>query len=801
MPKSKPPVEPNFDRFANREAERYEKPIPSREFIIEQLEKRGEPISHIDLCAELLLVDEVAQDALLRRLGAMTRDGQLISNRRGVFGLVNKMDLIKGHVVGNKEGYGFVTVADGSGDLYLGPQQMRNVFDGDTVLAKVSGTDKRGRREGRIVEVLERKTSQFVGRFYSESGVGIVIPHSKRITQEILITPKKHKKANDGDFVVVQITQFPHDHHKATGEVVEVLGDVSKPGMEIEVALRVHDIPHEWPAAVTAEMKRFPSRVEGDLESGRVDLRKLPFVTIDGEDAKDFDDAVCCQRTNDKGFILYVAIADVSHYVAVGSALDAEAQLRGNSVYFPGHVIPMLPEHLSNGLCSLKPKEDRLVMVCEMEIDQAGIMVSYCFYESIIHSQARLTYTEVAAIVQAPNTDVEIAIQQHISAKHTALLPHLDNLYVLYKHLLQARAKRGALDFETTETRIIFSAERRIKEIIPVERNDAHRLIEECMLCANVATAELLQKAKLPALYRVHEGPNPDRLDNLYDFLRGIGIGLSRKAKPTPQDYQKILSRLKDRPDRNLLQTMVIRSLMQAVYQPVNLGHFGLGFDAYTHFTSPIRRYPDLLIHRAIRKLINNPKQIDGVRKSDHAHAQARQEIYPYTLSDLEALGHLLSQTERRADAATWDVVNWLKCQYMQDRIGEEFAGIVTKVTNFGLFVELTDVYVEGLVHVTALTNDYYHFDVIAHTLTGERSGSCFRLGDQINVVVSRVDLDDRKIELQLVGKPAAAGPGQALPKHSRSSTKKKKSATDKDHKKNKPDEKKTAGKRKRKRK
>ena len=774
MPKSKAPPDPNHDPFAQREAARYENPIPSREFIVAHLEQRGEPASHIDMCKELLLFDAEAQHALERRLEAMTRDGQLMSNRRGVYGLVNKMDLIKGRIMGNKDGFGFVIPEDSSGDLYLAPRQMQKVFDGDTVLARVSGADKRGRREGKIVEVLERKTDQFVGRYYSESGIGMVMPHSKRITQEILIPGKKPKHVNDGDFVVVKITQWPHEHHKAAGEVVEVLGDVSKPGMEVEVALRTHDIPYEWPPEVTAAMKKYPEKVKGDKEANyREDLRKLPFVTIDGEDAKDFDDAVCCERKKGKGFTLYVAIADVSHYVQVNTALDTEAQLRGNSVYFPGHVIPMLPEHLSNGLCSLKPKEDRLVMVCEMEISQAGEIDSYIFYEGIIFSHARLTYTEVAAILQAPKTDAETLLQQRISAKHQALVPALKNLYALYKQLLHARTERGALDFETVETRIIFSEQRRIKEIIPVERNDAHKLIEECMLCANVAAAELLENAKLPALYRVHEGPSADKLEKLYDFLRGIGIGLNRKAKPTPQDYRVILDKLKDRPDRKLLQTLVIRSLMQAVYQPTNLGHFGLGFEAYAHFTSPIRRYPDLLVHRAIRFLIRNPKTEDGVLRVGKPEVLKRQDIYPYKPADLELLGTQLSATERRADTATYDVVNWLKCEYMQDKIGEEFAGIVTTVTNFGLFVELTDVYVEGLIHVTALTNDYYHFDSASQTLTGERSGLSFKMGAAVRVVVSRVDLDDRKIDLQMLDSPGAnKGVGRALPKRSKASGK-----------------------------
>lgn len=770
MSKSKVTLDPNHDPHAEREAARYENPIPSREFILAHLEERGEPVSHIDLCSELLLFDADQQFALERRLEAMTRDGQLMSNRRGVYGLVNKMNLIKGRIMGNKDGFGFVIPEDGSPDLYLAPRQMQKVFDGDTVLARVSGEDRRGRREGKIVEVLERKTSQFVGRYYAEDGFGVVTPHSKRITQEILIPPKKHKKANDGDFVVVQITQFPHEHHKATGEVVEVLGDVSKPGMEIEVALRSHEIPHEWPPEVTAAMKRFPAKVDGDKEAHRVDLRKLQFVTIDGEDAKDFDDAVFCERKKgSKGFTLYVAIADVSHYVDVNSALDREAQLRGNSVYFPGHVIPMLPEHLSNGLCSLKPKEDRLVMVCELEISAGGDIESYCFYEGLIWSHARLTYTEVAAMLQTPKTEAEETLQQRIGVRYEGVLPHLKCLYALYKQLLGTRAKRGALDFETVETRIIFSEQRRIKEIIPVERNDAHRLIEECMLCANVAAAELLSKAKMPALYRVHEGPSEEKLRKLYDFLRGIGIGLTRKAKPTPQDYQLIISKLKDRPDRQLLQTMVIRSLMQAVYQPENVGHFGLGFGAYTHFTSPIRRYPDLLVHRAIRFLIRHPKQKEGVHRVSDAPQLKRTEIYPYTHEELQTMGTELSQTERRADAATWDVVNWLKAEYMSGRIGEEFAGIVTTVTSFGLFVELTDVYVEGLVHVTALTNDYYHYDEASQTLTGERNGQCYRLGAQVRVIVSKVDLDDRKIDLQMVDSPGSAtGPGRALPQRTR---------------------------------
>ena len=766
MPRSKKSQDPH----AAREASRYDNPIPSREFIVQYLEDRGEPITHLELCKELLLFDADSQEALRRRLNAMTRDGQLIENRGGAFGLVRKMDLIKGVIQGNKEGYGFVIPDEGGDDLFLSPNQMRKVFDGDKVLARVSGFDKRGRLEGKVVEILARKRHQFVGRYYRDSGVGVVIPHNRRISQEILIPPKKHKNAKDGDFVVVDIIKFAHDHIKSTGVVSEVLGDVAKPGMEIEVAIRAHEIPCVWPRGINAELKLIARQASPSQETGqRIDLRALPFVTIDGEDAKDFDDAVYCKRQRGKGWTLYVAIADVSHYISVDSALDHEAQQRGNSVYFPGHVIPMLPEDLSNGLCSLKPREDRLVMVCKMDISREGDITSYKFCEGVIHSHARLTYTEVAAMLEPAKEDVDKRLQQRVQEKHHDLLPDLKNLYALYKTLHRSRRERGALDFESVETRIIFSEKKKIKEIIPVERNDAHRIIEECMLCANVCSAEFLLQAKLPALYRVHPGPNDEKVTRLYDFLRGIGIGLARKNNPTPIDYQIILDRLKKRPDRQLLQIMVIRSLMQTVYQPQNAGHFGLGFEAYTHFTSPIRRYPDLLVHRAIRYLIRTGKHRQHTMLAPGNTKLSRQEIYPYKLADLENLGVELSMTERRADAATYDVLDWLKCEYIKQHIGEEFSGTVASVNSFGLFVQLDDIYVEGLVHVTALKNDYYHFDATAHTLTGERSGYQFQMGDKVRVTVARVDLDDKKIDLQLIADSKTQRKGKNIPQRQRS--------------------------------
>lgn len=767
------------DPHAKREANKYENPIPSREFILEHLEQRARPATHEELCIELQLTDDDSQEALRRRLIAMSRDGQLISNRRGMFGLVKKMDLVKGRIQGNRDGFGFLIPEDGSGDLFLSPHQMQKAFDGDIVLCRVADADYRGRREGRIVEVLEHKNEQIVGRYYTEAGVGLVVPHNPRITQEILIPPKQHRQAKDGDFVVVKLTSFPHERRKVTGEVIEVLGDVAAPGLEIDVALRQHDIPHDWPKEVEQEVGKLKQHLDADDTEHRVDLRDLPFVTIDGEDAKDFDDAVYCKKRRG-GWTLYVAIADVSHYVKVGSPLDNEAQHRGTSVYFPGHVVPMLPEKLSNGLCSLRPLEDRLVMVCQMQINKAGEMTDYTFLEGAIYSHARLTYTEVGAMLQSPGNGNEKRLQKRLRSQHKPLLKDLEALYALYKVLRKARDKRGAMDIETVETRIVFSEERKIREIIPVVRNDAHKLIEECMLCANVATANLLQEAKLPALYRVHQGPNPDKLANLYDFLRSMGIGLARKENPAPQDYQNILKRLEGRPDQLMLQTMVIRSMMQAVYQPENLGHFGLGFPAYAHFTSPIRRYPDLLVHRAIRYLIRQNKMEAHLTRVEGSRQLAKKDIYPYSLPQMEELGVMLSGYERRADAASHDVVNWLKCEYISNHLGDEFEGTVISVTNFGLFVELNNVYVEGLVHVTALDNDYYHFDPVSHSLTGERTGASFHMGDLLRVVVAKVDMESMRIDLQLVRAETSRGTGQTLPKRKRTSAKGKRGRTKK---------------------
>lgn len=743
-PKSKDP-------HAQREAENYTNPIPSREYIIQLLEQIGEPIGHLPLCEQMKLVDEEQIEALRRRLIAMSRDGQIISNRRGLYGLAAHMDLIKGRIQGNKDGYGFFIPDDGSGDMFLGAREMEKLFDGDEVLARHSGFDNRGRREGMVVEILKRRFEQIVGRYYREDGFGILVPDSKRVSHEILIPDQHAGNAEDGQFVVAEITEYPSRRRKAIAKIVEVLGDSTTPGLEIEVAVRSHDIPHIWPSAVEKETYRFSEEVgEQDLQ-GRADLRDIPFVTIDGEDAKDFDDAVYARKHKQGGWTLFVAIADVSHYVTIGSALDQEAITRATSVYFPGHVIPMLPEKLSNGLCSLKPKVDRLTMVCEMEIAASGEMTDYCFYEAVIHSHARMTYNEVSDIVEPAESDAQKSIQNTIRKRHESLIEDFENLYSLFHALRAVRDSGGAMDFDTTETRIVFGEDRKIREIVPVYRNDAHRLIEECMLCANVAAARLLEDSKLPALYRVHEGPNPDKLENLRMFLKELDLHLPGGDKPEPADYQYVLKQMAGRPDRILLQTMLIRSLMQAVYQPENLGHFGLGYEAYAHFTSPIRRYPDLLVHRAIRYLIRN-KPGAHVKKQPGAADLAKKAIYPFDMKEMVELGEICSTSERRADAASYSVIDALKCEYMQDRVGDEFIGTVTSVTSFGLFVELNEIYVEGLVHISELSNDYYHFDPVHHCLTGERSQKTYRLGDSVEVKVVRVDLNDKKIDLQMIG-------------------------------------------------
>ncbi len=744
------------DPQAEREAQRYENPIPSREMIMEVLDESSHPMNREELAASFNMESDEDLEALRRRLRAMERDGQLLRNRRGGYGLVDRMDMVRGRVIGHPDGFGFLVSDEGGDDLFMSPRQMRAVMHGDRVVARVTGVDRRGRREGAIVEVLERNTHRVVGRIYFESGISFVVPDHKRLTQDIRIPPDQVGDASNGQFVTVELIEQPGKRSGPVGRVVEVLGDHMAPGMEIDVAIRAHELPLEWPAAVEEETARIAPKVSPAAKRNRVDLRDLPLVTIDGVDSRDFDDAVFCKRTP-SGWKLIVAIADVAHYVQPDTALDKEAYQRGNSVYFPERVIPMLPEKLSNGLCSLNPEVDRLCMACEMYINKQGKVTRSRFLEGVMRSHARLTYDEVAAMLVEGDSKVR--------KRYHKLLEPLENLYDLYKAFRKLREQRGAIDFDTTETRIVFSAERKIERIVPVVRNDAHKIIEECMIAANVCAARFLTRFKMPSLYRVHEGPQLDRLVDLREFLGELGLSLGGGDKPSATDYAKLLGKIQTRPDAHLIQTVMLRSLSQARYNPDNIGHFGLSQEEYLHFTSPIRRYPDLLVHRGIRHQLRadaRRKKQSGKDGKKGGRPVSAVSSFHYSHSDMESLGDHCSTTERRADDATRDAVDWLKCEFMLDEVGKQYDGIISSVTSFGLFVELKDIYVEGLVHITALQNDYYRFDPAHHRLHGERTGQIYRLGDGVQVRVAKVNLDDRKIDFDLASTDKSKGkPGK----------------------------------------
>lgn len=712
------------DPMYAREAQKYERPIVSRELILDYLAKLGAP-AKLERIAEDLEVEEEDVESLCRRLKAMERDGQVVRNRKNAYGVAERMDLIRGRVSGHPDGFGFLIPDEGGNDLFLSPKQMRLTMHGDIVLGRVVGVDRRGRPEGAVVRVLERANQRLVGRFFMEDDVSIVVPEDKRITQDFLVPPKYRGDALHGQIVTIEITQQPDGRLQPVGKVVEVLGDHMGPGMEVEIAIRKYDLPHVWAPEAVAEAEAFPDAVPEEAKAGRVDLRELPLVTIDGEDARDFDDAVFAERQGN-GFRLIVAIADVGAYVQEGSHLDRAAYERGNSVYFPNRVIPMLPETLSNGLCSLNPQVDRLALACEMFVSATGQIKRFRFFEAVIRSHQRFTYTTVAAILQHRDPVAR--------DKHVALLEPLETLYALYHALLHAREKRGAIDFDTQETRIIYGEDMRIERIVPTQRNDAHRMIEECMLAANVCAASFFQTQEIPVLYRVHHAPPPDRLEDLKNFLAELGIPFRVQGEVTAKHYAKLLDKVRGRKDFNMVQTIILRSMSQAIYSPDNAGHFGLAYPAYTHFTSPIRRYPDLLVHRTIKQLLN------GVGEGWFGASHGR----------LQEMGAHCSATERRADEATRDAVNWLKCEYMLDKVGQVFSGIVTGVTGFGLFVQLDEVFVEGLVHISTLGNDYFHFQAERYRLIGERTGRRFQLGVALQVRVVQVNLDDGKIDFEL---------------------------------------------------
>lgn len=700
--------------------------MPERKVILDFLAAANKPRNLNKIAEALAVKSPQARQALERRLLAMQRDGQVIKNRRDGYGLAQKMDLLRGRVIGHPDGFGFLRLDEGGDDLYLSAREMRSLMHGDVILAHVSGVDRRGRREGALVEVLERANQQVVGRYHKEGNIGYVVPENRRLHQDILIPPPDSGKAKSGQYVVAEIVHQPDKHTRPAGRISEILGKHMSGELAEKISIRSHELPCEWPDKVEHEAGKFHHEVRSDDVRGRVDLRPLALVTIDGEDARDFDDAVYCEKTG-HGWRLIVAIADVSHYVRVGSAIDSEAQERGNSVYFPRRVIPMLPEVLSNALCSLNPEVDRLCMVCELHINHHGEVKSHRFYEGVMRSAARMTYTSVAAIV--------IGQDAGLRGRYKNVVPHLENLYALYQHMHRHRRSLAVIDFGSIETRFDFDEKGDVRRIYPLERNDAHRLIEEFMLAANIAAAEFLLRHKIPALFRIHDTPKQEKLDDLHEFLKELGLSLAGGEKPATRDYAVLLEQIRERSDRHLIETVLLRSMPLAVYGAENTGHFGLGFPAYTHFTSPIRRYPDLLVHRALRHLLQK-KTAAG---------------FAYAVEEMHVFGAQCSLTERRADEATREVVQWYKCQFMQEKVGEQFLGTISSVTSFGVFVELDDIYVEGLIHITSLPIDYYHFDPVHHRLRGERTGRVFRLANRVKVKVIRVDVDEKKIDFELV--------------------------------------------------
>ena len=718
------------DPHASREAEKYEQPITSREAIAEFLAESNGPLTAEDIARALHLTAPDRYEALSRRLAAMLRDGQLLMNRRGGYAVARKLDLIAGTVIANPDGFGFLKAEDGGEDLFLPPGEMRKALHGDRVLASVTNIDRRGRREGAIVEVLEHRLTRLTGRYSERSRIGMVVPDDRRVLTEVLIPPEDRNEAREGQLVVVEVTAPPERGRPPMGRILLVLGDKLTPSLVVEAAIHGHDLPHVFPREALAEAVLVPVAVPASETTDRVDLRKLPLVTIDGEDAKDFDDAVWCEP-NKNGFKLIVAIADVSHYVRPGTALDDEAIKRATSVYFPGFVVPMLPETLSNGICSLMPKVERMCFACEMQVDFEGNVTASKFYEAVMRSHARLTYTQVWKAVGEADTEAGVEAVAQIGS----LMPQVLRLHQLYKVLAKARNRRGAIEFESGEVRFVLDSKGEVVQAGMLERNDAHKLIEECMIAANVEAAKFVGSRQVPAPYRVHPRPPEAKYADLLEYLSEFGLSLPPWSKVQPRDFTQLLRKIRIRPDAPLLETVLLRSQSLAVYQTENLGHFGLALEAYGHFTSPIRRYPDLLLHRSIK----------------HALLSGDPDGYRYTLKEMSALALHCSEMERRADEVEREVDERYRGAWMEKHVGDEFDGVVSGVTNFGLFVELAGSKVNGLVHVTQLPHDFYHFDPLRRSLAGERQGLKFRLGDPVRVLVLKASVEDKRIDFKLV--------------------------------------------------
>jgi len=726
------------DPNKKKEAQNYENPIASREFILTTMADIGVPAAFKRLASVLELEDKRGREALQSRLRAMVRDGQLVVDRRNVYAIASKMELVTGRVLAHADGFGFLSSDDQPEDIFLSNRQMRAVFHGDIAQVRIRGKDRRGRNEGEIIDVIERGTSQVVARLYFKGDLNLLESLNNKIIHEILVPGLNRKKYKAGQIVVANIVEQPSKHGIPTAEIVETLGDHLTPDMEVEVALRNQDIPFSFSDEVLEQVDRMPIEVAEKDKRKRRDLRSFPFVTIDGEDARDFDDAVFCETKSGEGWRLFVAIADVAHYVEVDSLLDETAFERGTSVYFPQYVVPMLPEKLSNGLCSLKPGVDRLVLVSEITISAKGRISGFKFYEAVIHSHARLTYTEVAAILSGEQVD----------RKYTKLIPHLDELNNLYLSLQKNRNLRGALEFDGNELGFEFDSDGRVMAIKPLSRNNAHRLIEECMLCANVCAARFIDKHQQPGLYRVHEPPEEEKVEALSEYLAHLGVSFTWGDKISTRDYQLVLDQLKNKKNGHVLQIALLRSMNQAVYQAENKGHFGLNYTEYAHFTSPIRRYPDLMMHRLIKSVIHQKSESKYVQRFGRSRSK---NWYPYALEDILMIGERTSFTERRAETAVYDVLDWIKCDYISDHVGDICPGVITGVTRFGLFVELDNVFVEGLVHVSTLAGDYFHFDPASQALVGERTQTAYCLADIVSVQIASVDVDERKVDFELV--------------------------------------------------
>ena len=697
--------------------------------------KKKNNLTREQIANALDLYSEQDKEALRRRLRAMERDGQLMFNKYKGYALIDESLMVSGKISIHQDGFGFVSYSDTEKDLFLTAGEISHVFDGDVVQVLMSPSgphSKSGSRSfNKLIKVLERNTTQIVGILKRKGDDFYLLPDSSKILHKVEVDDRKMMDAKAGQLVNTDITEYPTFRQNTLVQIAEVLGHPEDPGIEITVALHRHGLVEGWTDEEFDHAEAFGAEVAEEDKVGRADYRNLSFMTIDGADARDFDDAVYCERKNNGEWRLMVAIADVSHYVRPDDVLDVEAQTRATSIYFPGHVVPMLPETLSNGLCSLNPDVDRLAIVCDMTINAKGLVIRSEFSEGLIHSHARLTYDQANAVAVKRQSKMA----RDVANSNPGIIDHIKNLHDLYKLLIPARSKRGAIDFDTQELKFNLNKNKKIASMSPVIRNDAHKMIEEFMLCANVATANFLDEHKIPSLFRSHDGPTDKKLTALREFLSEKGLVLAGGDKPTSQHYNQLLTKIVDRGDASIIRTMLLRSQSQADYSPKNDGHFGLAYDAYAHFTSPIRRYPDLLVHRAIRMKIADKKKSTFQRlKSLMVNRRAVNAEYPYDKKDMKELGIHCSNQSRQADEVSREVENWLKCQYMQKFKGETFNAGVTGITHLGLFIELDQIGIEGLVHSTNLTDAQKEYV----------------LGDKLEVVLSNIDMQQRKINFQI---------------------------------------------------